>query len=273
MRMSAAQSKWFVGLAVAWSTIAAPLTASGTEMQVTVSVPHADAEGGVARNRLRLGMIPSASNVFDPALDLEALPSPALSAAVRHPEYATAYQFLWWDFREEAFPQIWEMEISSDQRNATMTISAEAPPTVPNGCSQGRWTLRDTQTGETFDLGSSPLTYAYPNSVGVTRRFVVRADELAGTIPPVPQNLWSPRQGRASVYLAWSDSSITDARYHVYRQTDQGTVRLTTIPIDGSSYVVTGVDRSAAVTYQVTAVSASGCESAYSVPLTLPAHQ
>jgi hypothetical protein len=66
----------------------------------------------------------------------------------------------------------------------------------------------------------------YPNMVGVTRRFVVGAAEVSATSPPAPREPLEPSSGRASVYLAWSGVSTGDVQYHVYRQTDQGTVRL-----------------------------------------------
>jgi hypothetical protein len=272
--MSVVKQAWVATSLVGWLAVGVvPLGASAAEIQLTVSVPHPDSDGGVATNRLRLGMTPSASNAFDPSLDLEALPAPGLSAVVRHPEYAAAHQLLWWDLRADAFPQVWEVEVSSDRPNASITISGAAPPTVPNGCSQGRWTIRDANTNQTLDLGASPLTYEYSNTVAVIRRFVVSAVQVSATPPPAPQNLWSPRQGRGSAYLAWSGGATGDVQYHVYRQTDQGTVRLTTTPIGTASYVVTGVDRTAPVTFLVTAVRESGCESGYSVPMTLPAHR
>ncbi|MEW6682099.1 MAG: hypothetical protein AB1451_04120 [Nitrospirota bacterium] len=271
--MSALKRKWILAALAGWLAAVVPLVASGAEIQLTVSVPHPDAEGGVATNRLRLGMTPSATNAFDPSLDLKAFPSPGLSAAVWHPEYATAQQSLWWDLREDAFPQVWEVEVSSDRPNASITISGAAPPTVPNDCSQGQWTLRDTETNQIFELGVSPLTYQYLNTAGVTRRFVVRADELSAMSPPEPQNLWSPRQGRASVYLAWSGTDDPSTRYHVYRETAQGTVRLTETSIATASFVDTGVDRTVPLTYRITAVAESGCESGYSTPFTLAPHR
>jgi len=250
-----------------------PSGASAAEIHLTVSVPHQDADGGVATNRLRLGMMPSASNAFDPSLDLEGFPAPGLSAVVRHPEYAAAHQSLWWDLRAEAFPQEWEVEVTSDRPNANVTVSGAAPPTVPNDCSQGQWTIRDRQTDQTLDFGAAPLTYQFSNTVGVARRFVISANAGPAMAPPAPQNLWSPRQGRGSVYLAWSGATRGDLKYHVYRQTDQGMVRLTTTPISAASYVAAGVDRAVSVTFLVTAVTGGGCESGYSAPLTLPAHR
>jgi hypothetical protein len=117
------------------------------------------------------------------------------------------------------------------------------------------------------------MNYEYHNTVGVTRRFVVSAAEVLAMSPATPRNLWSPRQGRASVYLAWAATGNTTVRYHVHRETDQGSVRLTATPIATTSYVDIGVDQTTAVTYRVTAVAESGCESDYSTALTLVPHR
>jgi hypothetical protein len=63
------------------------------------------------------------------------------------------------------------------------------------------------------------------------------------------------------VYLAWTGGGDPAIKYHVYRETDQGTTRLTSSPIATTSYVDTGLDRTMPVTYHVTAVTGSGCES------------
>lgn len=266
--------KWIVPFLISlFVVVVVPLRVAASEIRLTVSVPHSDADGGVAASHLRLGMLASATNEFDPSFDVEAFPSPGLTAVVRHSEYSAAHQLLWWDYRADAFPQTWEVEVSSDRPNANITFSGAPPPTVPSGCSRGRWTIRDTQTNQTLELGGSMLTYSYPNMVGVTRRFVVVAAEVSATSPPTPQNFWSPRQGRTSVYLAWSGSDDPAVRYHVHRETGQGTVRLTATPIATASYVDIGVDRAAPVSYRVTAVADNGCESEYSSALTLEPHR
>jgi hypothetical protein len=247
----------------------APLAVSAAEMRLTVSVPHPDAEGGIARNELRLGALPSATDDFDPALDLEAFLSVGLSAAVRHVEYPPAQQRLWWDMRAPGFPQMWEVEVTSDRLNANITLSGVAPTGVSNGCSGIRWTLRDVQTDQTTEFGPITTVYSYSNVPGVVRRFEVTLAEALATPPAPPSSLWSPRQGRASVYLAWSGSGDPSIRYHVDRETDEGVVRLTGAPIATTSFVDTNVDRTVRVSYRVTAVTSGGCESGSSAPLTL----
>ncbi len=250
-----------------------PLYVSAAEMRLTVSVPHSDADGGVATNELRLGALPFATNDFDLALDLEAFPSPGLSAAIRHMEYPPAQQLLWWDMRAVGFPQVWEVEVGSDRPNANITLSGMAPAAVPNGCSGSRWNLRDVLTNQTTEFGVSATVYSYTNVPGVIRRFVITLAEAFATPPVAPLNLWSPRQGRASVYLAWSGTSDPTVRYHVHREIDHAPVRLTSTPIATTSFVDINVDRTTAVTYRVTAVAESGCESGYSGAVTLAPHR
>lgn len=266
--------RWIVTcLVVCLAGGVAPLGAAASEIRFTVSVPHPDADGGIATNQLRLGTAPSASDAFDPSLDLEALPSPGLSAVVRHPEYSSLHQSLWWDLRAPTLPQAWEVEVKSDRPNARITLSAPPLPTAPNACSESRWTVRDTETNQTLQLGPTAAVYSYLNTPGVVRRFTVSAAASVDAPPPPPHTLWSPRQGRASVYLAWAGTNSSAARYHVYRETDHGPVRLSATPITTASYVDTGVNRTLTVTYFVTAVGDSGCESGYSVPLTLAPHR
>lgn len=266
--------RWIVTHLIGWLVAAVvPLCASAAEIRLTVSVPHPDADSGVATNQLRLGMLPAASDNFDPSLDLEAFPAPGLTAAVRHTEYPSAQQLLWWDLRAVEFPKVWEVEVSSDRSNASISLSAAAPATVPNECPGGRWALRDVQTNQTTEFGASATVYTYPNTPGVIRRFVVTAAEGLATPPAPPLNLWSPRQGRASVYLAWSSTAGSGLRHHVYREAGQGPVRLTATPIASTSYLDTGVDRTNPVTYRVTAVDESACESGFSAALTVVPHR
>ncbi len=266
--------KWIIGQLIAWLTVAVmPLPVMAIELELTVSVPHPDAEGGLATNRLRLGMLDTATDGFDPVVDLEAFPSPALTAAIRHLDYAPAQGMLWWDIRSATFPQAWQVEVNSDQATAVVTVRGTPPATMADGCSRTRWTLRDLQSGQTIDLTSGPTTYSYDNSSGVTRRFEVAAAEELATAPLAPVNLWSPRQGRASVYLAWSGAGDSTVRYHVYRETGQGTARLTSTPVATTSYVDTGVDRTSLVTYRVSAVTESGCESGLSTALAVAPHR
>ena len=264
-----------VSLVVMWLGMATAAAAS--DVLLTVATPSPLAEGGIAEARLRLGVVPGATVGFDKQWDVPAPPSPSgsfvtLMAGIV-PSPTDVNQQLLWDFREETFPQTWTIDVTSDQ-TAPVTLSWQSTPSG-NSCAPVEWTLEDAFSGTRLSLNAGAgSSYEYLAPSPRTRRFLVTAEApQVEEAPPTPQNLWSPRQGRASVYLAWSDVVIADVRYHVYRQTDQGPVRLTTTPLDGSSYVVTGVDRSAPVTYQVTAVGTSGCESPYSSPLTLPAHR
>ena len=251
--------------------------AAGADVALTVSIPSPLAEGGTAQTRLRMGVVAGATAGFDTQWDVPAPPTPSdsvvtLLAGVVPLPTLPDQQVLLWDFRGETFPQAWTIDVTSDQASP-VTLSWEA--TDGNACAPIAWTLEDMFSGSHVDLSaSSSNAYQYMAPAPRTRRFVVTAEApLAQQRPPAPQNLWSPRQGRASVYLAWSGGAMSEVRYHVYRLTDQGTVRLTTAPIGTSSFVVTGVDRTSPVTYHVTAVTESGCESTYSVPLTLSPHR
>jgi hypothetical protein len=272
------KQRWTGGLGVLMMWFGMVSAATAAEVSLMVSTPSALAEGGTAQARLRIGVVAGATAGFDTQWDVPAPPTPSdsvvtlLAGVVPSPILADR-QLLLWDFREETFPQTWTIDVTSDQASP-VTLSWQATGSG-NACVPVAWTLEDSFSGNRVDLNaSSSHSYQYVAPEPRTRRFVVTAETPLVQQPRLaPRNLWSPRQGRASVYLAWSGGATGDVQYHVYRQTDQGTVRLTTTPIGTASYVVTGADRSTAVTYRVTAVTEGGCESDYSVPLTLPAHR
>ncbi len=253
--------RWIGRLLVAvWGLAALPVSAS--ELSLTVAVPFQDAEGGVAKNRVRLGVEAGATDGFDPQWDIHAVfPSSVLTATTRRPRTPPGEPSLWWDFRGETFPQEWEVEVTSDQPDAPVTLTWTAPPTVAGQCGQVSWTMRDMLTNQPIDL-TAAATHGYTNQVGIARRFLVTAAVgSAGSPPPAPFNVWSPRQGRGSVYLAWSGPRDPALRYHVYREDGLRRVRVTASPQSATSYVDTGLDGAGSVTYRVTAVDDQGCES------------
>jgi len=263
-------TQWVGSLVVAaWALAALPALAA--EVGLTVAVPFVAAEGGVAQNRLRLGLQAEATDAFDPRWDaVAAFPSAVLTAAIVRPGYPVGQRLLWWDVRGDTLPQTWDINVASDQPNAPITMTWTAPPTVADRCALVLWTLQDTLTSLTLDLATNPAPYHYTNQVGVSRRFVVTAASTPTATPPAPPfNLWSPRQGRSSVYLAWSGGGGSVVGYHVYREDGQGRARLTTSPQSATSYLDAGLDVSKPVTYRVTAVDAQGCESAYSAETTI----
>jgi hypothetical protein len=235
--------------------------AEAAELQLRISVPHPDADAGTATNRLRLGTAASATSAFDPAFDLAAFPSPALSAVVRRPDYPAGQQALWWDIRADSLPQGWNIEISSDQPDALIGVSGSVLSGTQSGCAGTVWTLRDGETGDVLALTSGAVDYSYRNTAGAIRRLEITAAHGSTAPPQAPVNVWSPRQGRASVYVAWSGADDAAIKYHVYRTIDQQAVRLTPSPIAATTYLDTRINRAKAVTYHVTAVTESGCES------------
>jgi hypothetical protein len=264
--------RWIGFLVAVWGLVALPVSAA--ELLLTVAVPSQDAEGGVAKNRLRLGVEARATDGLDPQWDIHAaFPSPVLTAVVRRPGAASNQPSLWWDFRSETFSQEWEVEVTSDQPAAPVTLTWTAPPTVAGQCGQVSWTMRDLLTNQSIDLAASATTHGYANQVGTVRRFLVTAARVpTGSPPPAPFNVWIPRQGRGSVYLAWSGPRDPALRYHVYREDGRGRVRITGSPQGAASYLDSGLDGAGSVTYRVTAVDAQGCESAES-PAAVVAHR
>lgn len=253
--------RWIGFLVAAWGFAVLPVSAA--ELSLTVAVPSQDAEGGVAKNRLRLGVEARATDGFDPSWDVGvAFPSPVLMAEIRRPGTPSGDPSLWWDVRSETFPQEWEVGVTSNQPDAPITLTWTAPPTVAGQCGQVSWTMRDMLTNQPIDLTAAAATHGYTNQVGIARRFLVTAAVgSAGSPPPAPFNVWSPRQGRGSVYLAWSGPRDPALRYHVYREDGRGRVRITASPQSAASYVDTGLDGAGSVTYRVTAVDDQGCES------------
>jgi hypothetical protein len=254
--------RWIGFLVAVWGLAALPVSAA--ELLLTVAVPSQDAEGGVAKNRLRLGVEARATDGFDPRWDVGvAFPSPVLTAEIRRPGTPSGEPSLWWDVRSETFPQEWEVGVTSDQPDVPVTLTWTDPPTVAGQCGQVSWTMRDMLTNQPIDVTASAATYTYANQVGTVRRFLVTAARgSTGFPPPAPFNVWVPRQGRGSVYLAWSGPRDPSLRYHVYREDGRGRVRVTASPQSAASYLDSGLDGAGSVTYRVTAVDAQGCESA-----------
>ena len=258
-------------LVAAWGLAALPVLAS--ELVLTVAVPSQDAEGGIAQNRLRLGVEAGASDGFDSRWDIHPFPSPVLTATMRRPGTPSGEPSLWWDVRSETFPQEWEVTVTSNQPNAPVTLTWTAPQTVAGQCGQVSWTMRDMLTNQPIDLAASAATHGYANQVWTVRRFLVTAALVpAGSPPPAPFNVWIPRQGRGSAYLAWSGPRDPALQYHVYREDGRGRVRITASPQSAASYLDSGLDGAGSVTYRVTAVDAQGCESVDS-PTAVVAHR
>ncbi|MEO6667491.1 MAG: hypothetical protein ABIO65_12070 [Nitrospiria bacterium] len=253
----------FVGVASA---------SSAAQLLLTVSTPAPLAESGTASVQLRLGLLPGATDGFDNRWDLVAPASPAststVSVGIEHPAYPSGRQSLVWDFRNETmFPQEWTVAIASDQ-SAPVTLTWTTPDAVVSSCTSIAWTLADLTDGTVpLNLASSAYSsYSFEPTAGSTRRLIVRASASAITPPPLaPINFWSPRQGRSSVYLAWSGGGPVDRRYHVYREGAGGPIRLTVNPQRGTSYIDAAADTASSLTYWVTAVDGQGCESGRSV--------
>ena len=251
-----------LGMVVVWFGVAG--TALAADVSLTISIPSPLAEGGTASTQLRMGLVPGATSGFDTRWDVPAPPAPSgnvvtLSAGIQPPSVSN--QQLLWDFREVALPQSWTINVTTDQPDS-VTL-AWTTTGSGNACAPLTWSLEDLYSGARVDLdATAPGKYDYSGPTPRTRAFVIRADAApTQPQPSSPVNLWSPRQGRSSVYLAWSPSSGSSVRYHVYRENDQGKARLTLLPIAGTAYVDTGIDFTKPVTYYVTAVASTGCES------------
>jgi hypothetical protein len=95
--------RWIGFLVAAWGFAALPVSAA--QLSLTVAVPSQDAEGGVAKNRLRLGVETRATDGFDPRWDVGVgFPSPVLTAEIRRAGTPPG-TVLWWDVRARHFPR------------------------------------------------------------------------------------------------------------------------------------------------------------------------
>ncbi|MFZ5863544.1 MAG: hypothetical protein ACOYXR_11970 [Nitrospirota bacterium] len=213
-----------------------------------------------------MGVVPGATAGVDTRWDVPAPLTPSatslvtLSASIAPPP-SVAGQPLLWDFRGETLPQSWTILVTTDQPDP-VTLGWTATGSG-NACVPVTWSLEDLYTGSRRDLAAATVSqYQYSGPGPRTREFVVTAAAApTQPQPSSPTSLWSPRQGRTSVYLAWSPSGEPSIMYHVYRETGQGATRLTSAPIAATAYVDTGADLTEPVTYSVSAVTGSGCES------------
>ncbi|MFZ5875845.1 MAG: hypothetical protein ACOYXU_05485 [Nitrospirota bacterium] len=252
---------WSLG-AVGWFVMAGAALAA--DVSLTISIPSPVAEGGTASTQLRMGTAPGATTGFDTRWDVPAPPTPSenvvtLAASIAPPPSVGAQQLLW-DFRDETLPQSWTVNVTTDQPES-VTLGWTATGSG-NACSPMTWSMEDLYSGTRMVLDAASREYQYSAPGPRTREFRITA--AAAPAPPIPwspANLWSPRQGRASVYLAWAPSQESSITYHVYRETDQGATRLTPSPIAATAYVDKGIDLTKPVTYYVTAVTTTGCES------------
>ncbi len=259
------KQRWVWDLGAVVVSLGMASAALAADVSLTISIPSPVAEGGTASTQLRMGVVPGATAGFDTRWDVPAPPTPSenlvtLSAGIVTPPSGNNQQLLW-DFRDETLPQSWTIKVTTDQPDPVTlgwTTTGSGNP-----CSPLTWSMEDLYSGTRMDLDATvPHEYHYSGPVPRTREFMVTADAApTRPQPSSPTTLWSPRQGRASVYLAWSPSGDSSVNYHVYRETDQGSNRLTTSPIAATAYVDTGVDLTKPVTYYVTAIVPTGCES------------
>jgi hypothetical protein len=238
--------------------------AVAADVSLTISIPSSVAEGGTASTQLRMGVVPGATAGFDTRWDVPAPPIPSENLVTLSAAIVTApsgnNQPLLWDFRDQTLPQSWTISVTTDQPDP-VTLGWTTTGS-DNACSPLTWTMEDLYSGARMNLDAAARQYQYAGPGPRTREFrITAAAASTRSQPSSPTNLWSPRQGRASVYLAWAPSGDSTITYHVYRETDQGSNRLTPSPIAATAYVDTGVDLTKPVTYSVTAVAATGCES------------
>ncbi|MFQ5456680.1 MAG: hypothetical protein ACE5EA_10885 [Nitrospirota bacterium] len=240
----------------------------GLEWQIDlqISLPHPNADGGVAQNRLIAGADPSATDGFDNIWDTVALPSNTLQVYFYHPEYNSSQNYLWRDIRTLNLPQKWEINITSNQDNTPITLAWNLHQVSNNNNCQGRMFKLIDSNGNEVDMSNS-TSYTYINVSNTKTVFYLQAADMSSIQPPFsPVNLWSPRQTKRNVILAWSKNIEDNVRYNIFRSITSGNnyIKLNPSPINRNKYIDKGTTEGNTYYYVVTAVDPYGCESGYS---------
>ncbi len=225
-----------------------------------ISVPYTMGERDRATQLLGAGVRPTAQDAFDNSSDTISLGSAILSAYFYHPEDTEQQRFLVRDFRSDRLPQQWELYINSNQEGRPVTMTWTLLPTVMGRCLGVAFSLTDVTAGSAIDVAQA--SYAYPNSAGTPRHFQLRAEPVSQTPPQPPLDLVSRQAGPALVELAWTGGDAPAlVGYHVYRKSAGASAqRLTSAALPTPAYRDEGLSPGS-YTYQVTAVTATGCES------------
>ena len=155
--------------------------------------------------------------------------------------------------------------ITDSNWDAARVVSGVPAPGAPGTVQQ--WTIAGLDRGVDLWFAARARDDVNRTSAVTTSLFV---QHLLDTAPPAtPGGLAGSVEGARDVRLRWSANAEPDlAGYHVYRApTAAGAMlRLTPSPIGANGYVDAGAPDSVALWYSVTALDATGNESARTAP-------
>ncbi|MBI3804503.1 MAG: fibronectin type III domain-containing protein [Nitrospirae bacterium] len=239
-------------------------------MVLNFSTPDPFAPNGVFQSRLILGVDRTADDAFNNQWDTVAFPAGPLQTTFPHPEYmnSTSYtagsEWLWQDIRSSNEPShTWDIDVSSD-RLGTDTILTWTLNASNNLCQHPIVRLTDTTRGVTTEISPGGGSYAFPNGVDPTRLVVNFIQGAAAPPPAPPLNLWSPRHGKETILLSWSNPNEPNLLgYHLFRRTSGQTAytRITSLPITSLSFLDGNLSSGETYIYKATAVNSDGCSS------------
>jgi hypothetical protein len=155
------------------------------QMELVASVPHPSNPQETLSSKVILGTEDRATDGFDTAWDVVAIPGGMIQVYIDHPEYDNATRILWQDTQSSAgLPKQWDLQTLPAQSGASVTLHwsatglSDLPPTT-----RIRFVDLDGNNQE-LDM-RSVFTYSYVHTdQTVPHRFQVVADEAPVVTPP-----------------------------------------------------------------------------------------
>src|SRR3972149_8852980 len=141
------------------------------QLNLDVSTQDPNSDTGTATNNLTIGTEQSATDAYDNKFDIVALLKGPIEAYIVHPEYAAEQQKLWRDFRSDAFPKEWTIEVNSPGEASTINIKwgINAPDNL-------NFTLIDQDNNQEIGIRTSS-EYSYNSTSNSQKKFLLRVSD------------------------------------------------------------------------------------------------
>ena len=144
------------------------------QLSLDVSTPDPNSDTGTATNKLTIGADPTATDAYDNKFDTGALLKGPVQAYLAHPEYAPEQQKLWRDFRSDALPKEWTIEVYSPGEGNAINIKWGIK--APNNL---YFTLVDKDSNQEIVMTASS-EYSYNSTSNSQKNFLLRVSQKTG---------------------------------------------------------------------------------------------